>query len=75
MSVAVRSSFWVLIFGTLGYGLFKVVKPDNELLEKFDQESKHTDTRKFSRDTIAVLKESTNPDSEISKKIDNLLKK
>lgn len=45
------------------------------LLFQFDQASKHTDTRKFSRDTVAVLKGATEQDSEINKKLEELLKK
>lgn len=42
---------------------------------QFDEGSKHTDTRKFSRDTVAVLKEAAKQDSDLSKKIEELLKK
>lgn len=34
MSVAIRSAFWTLVFGSLGWSLFKLVKPDDELLKK-----------------------------------------
>lgn len=41
---------------------------------QFDQGSKHTDTRKFSRDTVSILKEATDQNSEINKKVEELLK-
>lgn len=34
MSVAIRATFWVVTFGSIGYALFKLVKPDDELLKK-----------------------------------------
>ena len=45
------------------------------LLFQFDTESKHTDSRKATRQTIAILKEATDPNSEINKKVEELLKK
>lgn len=74
MSIAIRTAFWVVTFGGLGLALFKVVKPDDELLKKFDESSKHTDTRKFSHDTIAILKQATDQSSELNKKIEGILK-
>ncbi|XP_059055480.1 tubulin-specific chaperone C [Achroia grisella] len=67
MSVTIRAAFWVFTFGGLGLALYKVVKPDDELLKKFDEGSKHTDTRKFSRDTITILQEATNQNSELKR--------
>ncbi|XP_014369369.2 tubulin-specific chaperone C [Papilio machaon] len=67
MSIAIRSGFWIFTFGAIGYGLFYVVKPDDDLLKKFDEGSKHTDTRKFSRDTVAVLKEAAKQDSDLKR--------
>lgn len=75
MSIAARSLFWVVSIGTLSYGLFVFVKPDDELLKKFYSESKHTDARKATHQTIAILKEATIPNSEINKKVEELLKK
>lgn len=34
MSVAIKATFWVVSFGTLGYALFKLVKPNDELLKQ-----------------------------------------
>lgn len=34
MNIAAKSIFWVVTFGTIGYGLFTFVKPDDELLKK-----------------------------------------
>ncbi|XP_045494614.1 tubulin-specific chaperone C isoform X2 [Colias croceus] len=68
MSVAARSAFWIISIGTVSFGLFTFFKPDDDLLKQFDDESKFTTARKSSRDTIAVLKEATNQNSEISKK-------
>lgn len=34
MNIAAKSIFWVVTFGTVGYGLFTFVKPDDELLKK-----------------------------------------
>lgn len=42
---------------------------------QFDKGSKNTDTRKFSRDTLEVLKEAAKQDSELNKKIEELMKK
>ncbi|XP_068632956.1 tubulin-specific chaperone C [Battus philenor] len=67
MSVAVRSGFWIFTFGAIGYGLFNVVKPDDELVKKFDRESRHTDARRLARDSIAALKEATKQDSDIKR--------
>ncbi|XP_026732565.1 tubulin-specific chaperone C isoform X2 [Trichoplusia ni] len=67
MYVAIKSSFWVVTFGSIGYALFKLVKPDDELLKQFDSESKHTDARKVSRTTINVLKEAATPNSDLKR--------
>ncbi|OWR40791.1 putative beta-tubulin cofactor C [Danaus plexippus plexippus] len=67
MSIAARSLFWVVSFGTLGYGLFTFVKPDDELLQKIDNSSKHTDSRKAAKDTISVLKAAINQESDIKR--------
>lgn len=75
MYVAIRASFWVLTFGTLGYTLFKVVKPDDELLKKIDKDSANSDTRKFAKDTISVLKQAASQSGELNQKIEELLKK
>lgn len=75
MSVAIRATFWVVTFGSLGYALFKLVKPDDELLKQFDEGSKLTDARRVSQQTINVLKEAAKPDSELNKVIEDLLKK
>lgn len=75
MSIAVKSTFWVLTFGSIGWALFTFVKPDDELLKKLDKESAHTDTRKFANRTIDVLKGASDPNSDITRKVDELLKK
>lgn len=75
MSIAIRATFWVVTFGTIGYALFTLVKPDDELLKKFDEHSKNTDARKLSKQTIEQLKEAANQNSELNQKIQALLKK
>ncbi|XP_072939194.1 tubulin-specific chaperone C isoform X2 [Epargyreus clarus] len=67
MNIAVKATFWVASFGTLGYGLFKVVKPDDELLKQYDQNSKFTDARRVSQDTVTALKEAANPTSDVKR--------
>ncbi|XP_063530622.1 tubulin-specific chaperone C isoform X2 [Cydia strobilella] len=67
MDIAIRASFWVVTFGGLGYAMFKLAKPNEELLKKYDQESKHTDTRKLANQTLGVLKEAAKQDSELKR--------
>lgn len=41
---------------------------------QIDQESKHTDTRKFANQSIEILKGAANNDPEVNKKINDILK-
>lgn len=41
---------------------------------QFDQESKHTDTRKLANKTLEILKGAASKDPEVNKKIEDLLK-
>lgn len=75
MNIAIRSAFWVVTFGGIGYALFKIVKPADELLKKFHKDSQHTDTNKFAKDSISILKNATEQNGELNKKIEDLLKK
>ncbi|XP_045769014.1 tubulin-specific chaperone C isoform X2 [Maniola jurtina] len=67
MSIAAKSAFWIVTFGTIGYGLFAFVKPDDELLKKLDKESRFTDARRVSQDTVRVLKDAANQNPEIER--------
>ncbi|KAI8422758.1 hypothetical protein MSG28_000982 [Choristoneura fumiferana] len=75
MNIAIRTTFWVVTVGGLGYALFKVVKPDEELLKKYDEGSKHTDTRRLAHKTVEILKDAQNQNSDLNKKIEDLIKK
>ncbi|XP_047507495.1 tubulin-specific chaperone C isoform X2 [Pieris napi] len=67
MNIAARSLFWIFSIGTISYGLFTFVKPDDDLIKQFDRDSKHTTARQVSRDTVSVLQEALKQDSDIER--------